>query len=119
METKLFDSELKIMDILWKEGDMTAKKISDLLKEQVGWNINTTYTLIKRCISKGAILRQEPNFLCHALISREEVQRQETDELLNKVFDGSVNRLFASLLGRKDLSAGEIARLKEMVSELE
>ena len=119
METKLFDSELKIMDILWKEGDMTAKKISDLLKEQVGWNINTTYTLIKRCISKGAILRQEPNFLCHALISREEVQRQETDELLNTVFAGSVNLLFASLLGRKDLSSEEIARLKEMVSELE
>ena len=62
METKLFDSELKVMDILWREGDVTAKKISDLLNQQVGWNINTTYTLIKRCIAKGAILRQEPNF---------------------------------------------------------
>ena len=119
METKLFDSELKIMDILWKEGDLSAKKISDRLHEQVGWNINTTYTLIKRCIAKGAILRQDPGYLCHALISREEVQRAETDELLNKVFDGSVDLLFASLLGRKDLSAEEISRLKAMISELE
>ena len=119
METKLFDSELKVMDILWRKGDLTAKKISDLLHEQVGWNINTTYTLIKRCIAKGAILRQEPNFLCHALISREEVQRQETDELVNKVFDGSVDLLFASLLGREDLSSEEIARLKALVNELE
>ena len=119
METKLFDSELKVMDILWRKGDLTAKKISDLLHEQVGWNINTTYTLIKRCIAKGAILRQEPNFLCHALISREEVQRQETDELVNKVFDGSADLLFASLLGRKDLSSEEIVRLKALVNELE
>ena len=119
METKLFDSELKVMDILWREGDVTAKKISDLLNQQVGWNINTTYTLIKRCIAKGAILRQEPSFLCHALITREEVQRQETDELLNKVFGGSVDLLFASLLERKDLSPTEIERLKAIVNELE
>ena len=45
---KLFQSELKVMHVLWKEGDMTAKRISDLLKEQVGWNRNTTYTSIKK-----------------------------------------------------------------------
>ena len=42
MEIKLFDSELKVMDVLWKEGDMAAKRISDILKERVGWNMNTT-----------------------------------------------------------------------------
>ena len=52
MDVKLFDSELKVMDVLWREGDVTAKHISDVLKEQVGWNMNTTYTLIKRCIKK-------------------------------------------------------------------
>ena len=62
MESKLFDSELKVMDVLWKHGDCTAKYISDVLKESVGWNMNTTYTLIKRCIKKGAILRYEPHF---------------------------------------------------------
>jgi predicted transcriptional regulator len=119
MEIKLFDSELKVMDVLWKEGDMTAKKISDILKEQVGWNMNTTYTLIKRCIAKGAIERKEPNFLCHALIPKEQVQEQETTELINKVFDGSAELLFASLLNRKNLSAEEIERLKQIVNNLE
>ncbi len=41
------------MNVLWKEGDCTAKYISDVLKEEVGWNMNTTYTLIKRCIKKA------------------------------------------------------------------
>ena len=77
MTVKLFDSELKVMDVLWREGDSTAKHISDVLKEEVGWNMNTTYTLIKRCIKKGAIRRSEPNFMCHALIPKEEVQEAE------------------------------------------
>ena len=42
MDVKLFDSELKIMNVLWKEGDTTAKHISDGLKEETGWNMNTT-----------------------------------------------------------------------------
>lgn len=118
MEIKLFDSELKVMDVLWKEGDATAKRISDILKEQIGWNMNTTYTLIKRCIGKGAIERREPNYICHALIAKEQVQEQETTELINKVFDGSADLLFASLLNRKNLSAKEIERLKQLVNNL-
>lgn len=116
---KLFDSELKVMDVLWQEGDSTAKHISDVLKESVGWNINTTYTLIKRCIKKEAIRRSEPNFLCHALISKEEVQEAETNELIDRIFDGSADKLFASLLGRRQLTEAQIARLKAMVDELE
>lgn len=116
-DIKLFDSELKVMDVLWKEGDTTAKHIAEILREQVGWNVNTTYTLIKRCINKGAIERQEPHFMCHALIPREQVQEQETDELIDKVFDGSADKLFASLLGRKKLSAGEIQKLRRIVEE--
>lgn len=52
MAIKLFDSELKVMDVLWKEGDKTAKQISDILKEEIGWNMNTTYTVIKKCMAK-------------------------------------------------------------------
>lgn len=119
MEIKLFDSELKVMDVLWREGDSTAKHISDVLKGEVGWNMNTTYTLIKRCMKKGAIRRSEPNFMCHALIPKEEVQEAETDELINKIYDGSADKLFAALLGRKKLSAEQIAKLKQIVGEWE
>lgn len=116
---KLFDSELKVMDVLWKEGDMRAKDVADLLTKDVGWNKNTTYTLIKRCIKKGAIERSEPNFMCHALISKEEVQEAETNELINKIYDGSADKLFAALLSRKKLSAEQIEKLMQIVTDLE
>ncbi|MED4955891.1 BlaI/MecI/CopY family transcriptional regulator, partial [Paenibacillus macerans] len=111
MQIKLFDSELKIMDVLWKNGDTTAKQIAETLKEQVGWNKTTTYTLIKRCIDKGAIERIEPNFLCHPLVTIEQARELETTELINKMYDGAADQLVASILGRKNLSAEEIERL--------
>lgn len=119
MDIKLFDSERKVMDVLWREGDQTAKRISDILKEEIGWNMNTTYTVIKKCIAKGAIRRTEPNFRCHALISKEEAQEAETEELIEKLYDGSVDKLFAALLGRKKLTGEQIANLKKIVADLD
>ena len=119
MEIKLFDAELKVMDVLWKEGDCPARHIAEVLTGKYGWNVNTTYTLIKRCMKKGAIERSEPNFMCHALIPIEEVQEAETDELIDKIFDGSADKLFASLLSRKKLSAEQIDKLMQMVENLE
>lgn len=119
MDVKLFDSELKVMDVLWREGDTAAKHIASVLNTEVGWNVNTTYTLIRRCIKKGAIKRTEPNFMCHALISKSDVQEAETDALINKIYDGSADKLFAALLGRKKLSGEQIDKLKKMVDELE
>ena len=119
MDLKLFDSELKVMDVLWKNGDTPARQIAEVLTAELGWNVNTTYTLIKRCIKKGAIERSEPNFMCHALIPKEKVQEAETNELINKIYDGSADKLFAALLGRKKLSAEQIDRLKQIVGELE
>lgn len=116
---KLFDSELKVMDILWKEGDVRAKYIADVLTKEVGWNKNTTYTLIKRCIKKGAIERSEPNFMCHALIPKEDVQEAETNELIDKIYDGCADKLFAALLSRKKLSAEQIERLMQIVTDME
>jgi Predicted transcriptional regulator len=117
MDIKLFDSELKIMGVLWRQGDTTARQIANILGEEVGWNVNTTYTLIKRIIKKGAIERYEPNFMCHALISREEVQEAETDEFIDKIYEGSVDKLFAALIGRKKLSPEQLARLRKLVEE--
>lgn len=119
MGARLVDSEIRVMNVLWREGDATAKHISDVLKAEVGWNMNTTYTLIKRCIGKGAIQRSEPGFLCRALVPREEVQEAETNELIDKVYDGSAANLFAALLGRKTLTAGQIERLKKIVEDWE
>ncbi|MDE6035791.1 MAG: BlaI/MecI/CopY family transcriptional regulator [Ruminococcus sp.] len=119
MGKKLVDSELKVMNVLWNEGDRPARYIAEVLTNEYGWNINTTYTLIKRCIKKGAIERSEPDFMCHALVPKEEVQKAETDELINKVYDGCAEKLFATLLGRKKLSAKQIERLKQIVDKWE
>ena len=119
MDVKLFDSELKVMDVLWQRGDTPAKEIAKVLTAELGWNVNTTYTLIKRGISKGAIQRSEPGFLCHALIPKSAVQEAETDELINKVYDGSADKLFAALLGRKQLSPQQIEKLRQIVGDLE
>lgn len=116
---KLFDSELRVMDVLWSCGPMRAKAISDILKEAVGWNMNTTYTVIKKCIAKGAVERTEPHFQCRALISKEDVQIEETDELIGRLYDGAVDKLFAAVLGSRKLTTREIDSLKKMVDELE
>ncbi|GGG58122.1 BlaI/MecI/CopY family transcriptional regulator [Paenibacillus radicis (ex Gao et al. 2016)] len=119
MGIKLFDSELNIMEILWRDGDTTAKRIAEITKEKVGWSKTTTYTIIKKCLDKGAIERQEPHFVCHALVTREQVQEQETTELINKMYDGAPDRLIASLLGQKRLTIEEINRLKRLIESLE
>lgn len=118
MEINLGYSEIKVMNILWKEGDSTARHIADVMQCQYGWNINTTYTLLKRCIRKGAVQRIEPNFVCHALLSCDQIQKQEIFALIRKVFDGSINKLFASLLSDQQLTNEQISNLKSMVSEL-
>ena len=117
MSVKLFDSELKVMEVIWKEGDITAKAIAGILGESIGWNKNTTYTVIKKCVEKGAIARLEPNFVCRALISREDVQGSELDELVDKLFDGSMEVLFASMVEQKKLPNNVIDKLKHIVGE--
>lgn len=118
MGIKLFDSELKVMDILWKEGDTTARRMAEILKEQIGWSKTTTYTVIKKCIDKGVIRRYDPSFVCSPLVTRDQARELETTELINKMYDGAADKLVASILGRKNLSPEEIRRLKQIVGEL-
>ncbi len=120
MELKLFDSERRVMEALWEaDAPLTAKEIAARLGEKVGWNKNTTYTVIKKCIDKGVIERREPNFQCIPLVRREQAQAAAAAELVEKVFDGSASLLFASLLSGKQLSPEEVQRLRAIIDELE
>ena len=116
MSIKLFDSEFKVMEVIWQEGDLPAKKIAEILGAQIGWNKNTSYTVIKKCVEKGAIERIEPHFVCRALISKEDAQAFEVDELVNKVFDGSEGLLFASLMNRGKITVDVLENLKSLVA---
>ena len=117
VDVKLFDSELKVMEVLWEQGAKTAKEIVDVLSERIGWNKNTTYTIIKKCIEKGAIERGEPGFLCTPLVTRDEVARSETEQLIDKMFGGSSELFFSSFLKNQGLSEADAARLARMIEE--
>lgn len=119
MQIKMFDSELKVMEILWAKGEASAKDIAAELKLRYDWSKTTTYTVIKKCIDKGAVSRTDPGFVCRAEISRREVCDYETNELIDKLYDGSADKLVASLLGGSRLSADEIKRLKDLVNSID
>lgn len=116
---RLVDSELKVMEVLWGEGEVPARQVAARLKEDTGWNVNTTYTIIKRCMEKGAVEREEPGFLCRATVSREQVQRSRTQELIDKVYGGQRERLFAALLDSEPLSGEELQRLRGLIDQME
>lgn len=114
---KLFDSEIKVMEIIWSNEPITAKQISIIAAETIGWNKNTTYTIIKKLEAKGFIKREEPGFICTSLISRNEVQKSETQSLVDKLFGGSKKALFSALLEDERLSDNDIQVLREMIEK--
>lgn len=118
MECKIFDSELKILELLWDSGELSARDIATQAAKQVGWSKTTTYTVLKKCVEKGLVERTEPGFRCHALVTRQEAQRRETQGLIDRMYGGAADRLVASLLEGKTLSAEEIGRLRRLVEEL-
>jgi len=118
MAVKVYDSELKVMEALWKEGDLTAGQLAKILKQQVGWNRNTTYTVIGKLIEKKAVERFGENFSCRAIITKEQVQQHEAKELIGKMFDGSAEVFLSAFLSGENLSDSEILRLKQLVEGL-
>ena len=112
---KLFDSEIKVMEIIWDSEPITAKQVSLIAAETIGWNKNTTYTILKKLESKGAIKREEPGFICTSLVSRNEVQKAETQSLVDKLFGGSKKALFSALLEDEKLSERDIKELRDMI----
>ena len=117
MHEKLFDSELKVMEIIWEKGAISAKEISLIAADSIGWNKNTTYTVIKKLEAKGFIRRDEPGFICTPLVSREQMQKQETESLINKFFGGSKKALFSALIDKEDLTDEQAEELQRLIDK--
>jgi predicted transcriptional regulator len=113
---KLFDSELKIMDIVWDKEPISAKEIALIAAETIGWNKNTTYTIIKKLIEKNAIERSEPNFICISLVKKEAVQKAETQSLIDKLYNGSKKAFFAAFI-EDELSDDDLEALKKLIEK--
>ena len=115
MQEKLFESEAKVMEIIWARASISAKDISLIAAETIGWNKNTTYTVIKKLEAKGFIKREDPGFICTPLVSRSLVQKLEAVSLVKKVFGGSRKALFSALLEDEPLSEEELSALRKLI----
>ena len=113
----LYDSERKLMSVLWKEGSVKATDLAKLMNEKIGWNRNTTYTMIKKCIEKNLIKRSEPGYICSPLVSRKQVQKSEAEELLERSFNGNIMKMFSVMAGLKPLSKYEVKEIKKLLKD--
>lgn len=114
---KLFDSEFKVMELIWDREPISAKELSLLAADRIGWNKNTTYTVIKKLHVKGYIRRDDPGFICTALLSKEDVRRAETKSLTDRLFGGSKKALFSALLDDEELTDEDLRELREMIEK--
>jgi len=117
MNNKLFDSEIKVMEIIWECEPISAKNVSLIANERIGWNKNTTYTVIKKLEEKGYLKREDPGFICTSLVSKADVCRAETETLVDKFFGGSKKALFSALLSDEELTDAELEELRAMIEK--
>lgn len=112
---KIYDSELKVLNVLWENGRMKAADISHVLADEIGWNKNTTYTVINRCVQKKLITRMDPGYICTASLSKRRASEIEMRTILENYFEGSAVRFFLALLNIRDISKNEAKEMKRIL----
>ncbi len=112
---KIFESEYRFCLILWENEPISSRRLSELCKEQLGWSKTTTYTVIKRLSDRGVV--KSENAVVTSLVSKEEAQASEIDELVEKKFEGSVPAFIAAFAKRKSLSDEEIEQIRKIIGE--
>ena len=117
METpKIFESEYRFCLILWEHEPVTASELVKLCQEQLGWKRTTTYTVIKRLSERG-VLKNE-NGTVTSLVSKDEVQASEIDELVEKKFEGSLPAFVAAFTKHQNLSGEELDEVQRMIDRI-
>ena len=113
---KIFESEYRFCLILWEQGPIRSMELAKLCKDRLGWSKTTTYTVIKRLGERG-VLKNE-NTIVTSLVSKEEVQQSELDELVEKKFEGSLPAFVAAFTRRQDLSEKELDEVQRMIDRI-
>ena len=117
METpKVFESEYRFCLILWENEPVKSSELVRLCKERLGWKPTTTYTVIKRLSERG-ILKNE-NTVVSALVTKDEVQAAEIDEMVEKTFEGSLPAFIAAFTKRRDISDKELDEVQRMIDRI-
>lgn len=118
METpKIFESEYRFCLILWENEPINSAKLARLCNEKLGWSRTTTYTVIRRLSDRGVVKNE--NSVVTSLVSKDEVQAAEIDELVEKTFEGSLPAFIAAFTRRKSLSREEVAEIRQMLDRCE
>lgn len=110
---KIFESEYRFCLILWEHEPVKSSELVKLCREQLGWKPTTTYTVLRRLSDRG-VLKNE-NTIVTSLVSKDEVQAAEIDELVEKKFEGSVPAFFAAFTKRRKISQEEIDEVQKMI----
>ena len=110
---KIFESEYRFCLILWEHEPVKSSELVKLCREQLGWKPTTTYTVLRRLSDRG-VLKNE-NTIVTSLVSKDEVQAAEIDELMGKKFEGSVPAFFAAFTKRRKISQEEIDEVQKMI----
>lgn len=110
---KVFESEYRFCLILWENEPVKSSKLVELCKEQLGWKPTTTYTVIKRLSERG-VLKNE-NTVVTSLISKDEVQAAELNEMVEKTFEGSLPTFIAAFTKHQKISDKEIDAVQQMI----
>ena len=110
---KIFESEYRFCLILWENEPVKSTELAKLCKEKLGWSKTTTYTVIKRLCERGVI--QNENAIVTSIVSKEEAQLSELDEMVDKKFEGSVPAFIAAFGRRQSLSDAEIEEIRRII----
>lgn len=117
----LTEAEWSVMECLWEKSPRTGREAVNCLKEKMGWTRSTTLTLLSRLEDKGAVSGDTEGGLkqFRPLISREEVAAQETENLLERAYKGSLSLLVSSFTKRQKLTKKDVDELYAILDELE
>lgn len=114
---KIFDSELRLCEILWEHQPVKSSELARLCAERLGWKKSTTYTVIKRLTERGVVKTE--NAVVTALVSRDEVQRAESRAFVERNFSGSLPGFLTAFVVGRGLSAEEAEELRRMIAAFE
>ena len=117
----LTEAEWTVMECLWEKSPRTGRETVAWLDQKMGWTRSTTLTMLRRLEAKGAVAGDTEGELktFRPLIAREDVAVQETENLLDRVYKGSLSLLVSSLTKKQSLPQSEIDELYAILREME
>ncbi|WP_297234873.1 BlaI/MecI/CopY family transcriptional regulator [uncultured Flavonifractor sp.] len=110
---KVFESEYRFCRILWENEPVKSSDLVRLCQEQLGWKPTTTYTVLRRLGDRG-VLKNE-NTVVRSLVSREQVETAQIDEMVEKTFGGSLPAFVAAFTRSHKLSRAEVDEVQAMI----